>query len=94
MSFKGRKNIYVCDSCKGHIVTVDRDEGTTPFALQCECRLGCKGVMRSSMYRVFDQEIGASHEWYRPSVLERAGLSEWSRAHVEKGGLILRKVQA
>src|SRR5687768_10420783 len=61
-TFQGKKNIYVCDACKGHIVTVDRDHGVTPFMITCHATLFCKGMMKSSMYRVFDQNIGADYE--------------------------------
>lgn len=90
--FKNRKNIYVCDRCAGHIVTVDLEEGVTPFLIPCEATDGCKGMMKSSMYRVYDQSMRASHEWYRPTVLMR--LTGWEREHVSKGGLLLRRVAA
>lgn len=88
--FHGKKNIYVCESCFGHIVTVDRDAGVTPFMLQCKASDGCKGMMKSSLYRVFDQSIGADHEWFRPESVE--GLAIWEKSHVSNGGLLLRAV--
>ena len=90
-SMKGRKNIYTCETCGGHVVTVDRDEGVTPFAIQCRSApIGCPGTMYSSMYRVFDQRMRASWEWYRPSAVEV--LSDGERQHVKNGGLLLRRV--
>lgn len=88
---KGARNIYTCDKCHGHIVTQDADQGVTPFMLKCRKNPDCGGTMRSSMYRVFDQSIGASHEWYRPTVLEV--LTPPERDHVDKGGLLLREAQ-
>lgn len=88
--FKGKKNIYVCDRCAGHIVSVDLDAGVTPFLIKCEAVIGCPGMMQSSMYRVFDQRMRASHEWYRPTLVTR--LEPWEAEHVRKGGLLLRKV--
>lgn len=70
IGFKGKKNIYTCDKCKGHVVTVDVDRGVTPFMIECKSTLGCKGMMRSSMYRVFDQDMRPDFEWYRPSAVE------------------------
>ncbi|KQW22131.1 hypothetical protein ASC80_01670 [Afipia sp. Root123D2] len=89
-AFKGKKNIYVCDACHGHIVTIDVDAGVTPFMINCRAHPRCKGTMRSSMYRVFDQDMAASHEWYRPTPDDclRPGEIE----HVLKGGLLLRTV--
>ncbi|WP_407155192.1 hypothetical protein [Bradyrhizobium sp. STM 3557] len=89
--FKGKKNIYVCEKCRGHVVTVDVDAGVTPFMIACEAVEKCSGMMKSSMYRVFDQDIGASHEWYRPSIA--TSLSGATLDHVMKGGLLLRRVK-
>lgn len=89
--FKGKKNIYVCEQCKGHIVTVDLERGVTPFMVGCCATHGCKGMMKSSMYRVFDQEIRADHEWYRPTAVE--ALKPWEADHVSRGGLLLRKTK-
>jgi len=88
--FRGKKNIYVCEKCKGHIVTVDRDAGVTPFMTSCDVTTGCDGMMKSSMYRVFDQDMRADHEWYRPSAIEV--LKPHTQYHVNQGGLLLRKV--
>lgn len=89
-TFQGKKNIYVCEKCKGHLVTVDRDRGVTPFMLDCRATLDCKGMMKSSMYRVFDPEIGADHEWYRPTALEV--VKSHLQSHVDQGGLLIRKI--
>jgi len=90
----GRKNIYVCDTCRGHIVTVDRDKGVTPFAILCRATKGCGGLMQSSMYRVFDQRIRAGFEWYEPTETELVTESPATRAHVARGGLLLREALA
>lgn len=91
-SLKARKNIYTCRQCGGHIVTVDRDDGVTPFMLNCRAMEGCKGTMESSFYRVFDQKMAASYEWYRPDETEFAVLKDITQEHVRKGGLLLRPV--
>jgi len=90
-AFTNRKNIYVCKTCAGHIVTVDVDKGATPFMVDCQATPGCKGMMRSSFYRVFDQSMKAGFEWYRPTALQH--LSTGERAHVDKGGLLLRSAR-
>lgn len=87
--FKGKKNIYVCEKCKGHVVTVDVDEGTTPFTIACKATIFCDGWMKSSMYRVFDQDMRAGWQWYRPTAVEI--VAPEARSHVEQGGLLLRK---
>ncbi len=87
----GRKNIYVCVACGGHIVTVDRAEGTTPFMVNCQATDGCTGHMESSFYRVWDQRIRPSHEWYKETSLE--GLTPAVLHHVQMGGLMLRPIE-
>lgn len=89
MSFLSKKNIYTCEGCGAHIVTVDVDDGTTPYLTPCTETSGCGRLMRSSLYRV-DQNMKPSHEWYRPS--STAEFSQHTRDHVEKGGLLLRRI--
>jgi len=91
----GRRNIYTCEARFGHVVTVDLEDGVTPFMIECKAKDGCKGMMQSSMYRVFDQRMRPNFEWYRPKNNEEMiRLSAWSRDHVAKGGLILRSCSA
>ena len=87
-TFKGKKNIYVCDTCKGHVVTMDRDHGVTPFMIECKATAFCNGMMKSSMYRVFDQDMRAGYEWYKPT----APVAVHLQHHVDQGGLLLRKI--
>lgn len=89
IGFAGKKNIYTCTDCGAHIVTVDRDRGVTPLTIGCQA---CGGTMRSSMYRVFDQAMRASHEWYKPPVIQL--LSPGELEHVKRGGLLLRRIEA
>lgn len=86
----GKLNIYTCEKCRGHIVTKDVDAGVTPFMIRCYATEDCPGNMQSSMYRVFDQSMKASHEWYSPNKEELIKLDRWSRDHVAKGGLMMR----
>ncbi len=88
-SFQGKKNIYVCQKCRGHVVTVDIDNGVTPFIIGCWATDGCKGEMHSSFYRVFDQSMRADFEWYRPD--ETAEMTAHTLNHVRQGGLVLRE---
>lgn len=90
--FKGKKNIYTCEQCKGHVVTIDLVHGVTPFMIECKATHACKGMMKSSMYRVFDQEMRADFEWYRPTAVEVVPIH--LKRHIEQGGLLLRKAGA
>jgi hypothetical protein len=91
VSLVGRKNIYQCQECLGIIATIDRDAGTTPFAIGCQARNGCKGTMQSAFYRVFEA-IQPTFEWYKPDEVEIEKLSAGSRHHVDMGGLLLRRI--
>lgn len=74
---KGRENVYTCTKCRRMLVTVDRDEGATPFMIGCRETGGtCTGTMESAWYPDKLNGIGgprpshfpaASHEWYRPT---------------------------
>lgn len=92
IGFRGKKNIYTCDKCFGHIVTVDVDRGVTPFTIDCKVTFDCKGWMQSSMYRVFDQSMRADYEWYRPSTVEAHPFH--MQEHIQRGGLILREARS
>lgn len=90
--FKGMLNIYTCNCCFGHIVTKDVDLGVTPFMIGCKVSEDCKGTMKSSMYRVFDQTMKHDFEWYRPEH-PTDEMSQWERDHHQKGGLFLRRAR-
>jgi len=88
----GRKNIYTCQECGGHLITKDLVPGTTPFIIACQVTHGCPGRMQSSMYRVFDPDdkLGHTHEWYKPILT--SAMSPSTMDHVRKGGLLLRAI--
>ena len=88
-SMIGQKNIYTCVKCGAHIVTIDRDDGTTPFMIACKVP-HCSAAMQSSFYQVFDQGIRAYWEWYKPNAIQALTQNEY--AHVDKGGLLLRAI--
>jgi hypothetical protein len=88
----GKLNIYTCRECRGHVVTRDLEAGVTPFMVGCKATAGCKGMMESSFYRVWDQKMRASHVWYRP--VSTGFLTAGERQHVEMGGLLLREAAA
>jgi hypothetical protein len=91
---KGKLNTYTCTTCGCRIVTVDRDEGTTPYTTRCRAAERCSGTMKSSLYNVPSWAV-ATHEWYRPSPAERARLIAENPAwedYIDHGGLLLRKI--
>lgn len=86
-----KKNAYVCQQF-GHLtVTVDRDEGVTPFMIGCETK-GCTGDAFSTFYKPPLSAGEPTHEWYRPSPDACATLDEATVYHVQQGGLLLRKI--
>lgn len=86
----GMKNRYVCDTCGKDVITVNIDDGVTPFMILCKATPGCRGAMRSSFYQV-PQELPAQFEWFRPESFK--GYSRAMREHFENGGLDLREIR-
>lgn len=84
--FKEKKNAYQCEECASWIVTIDREQGVTPFMVGCG---ECGAMAQSKMYRV-SGSMEPTHEWFRPETLD--GLSQWTADHVRKGGLLLRRI--
>ena len=101
---KGRINQYECQTC-GHITTtIDRDNGTTPFLIECKGSLPCSsqsGPVRGRSGRDLaqskcygsnvDQSAVPTHEWYRPELLDGLG-QQGVLSHVLAGGLLLREI--
>lgn len=88
---RNRINVYIC--AYGHqTVTLDADEGVTPFIIGCD-RRNCGLDARSSFYHDSLQDREPTHEWYTPSEAEQRKLDRWTREHVQKGGLILRRIE-
>lgn len=102
----GAYNHYICPA--GHVtVTIDRDAGVTPAFMPCphEATRGfpavtvvCELRAASGWYRVPQAEWRAeparqaTHEWYRPDDDERRHLDAYQADHVNRGGLLLRRV--
>jgi len=97
-----RENVYICETCAGHTVTVDVDEGVTPFMIQCRAKdlstdiaiiPGCKGMAYSEMYPKGPRPEHISPpkwEWYKPTPDEFEKLSEEMKNHIYRGGLNIR----
>lgn len=91
----GYKNVYRCPKCGGHTVTIDVDEGVTPFMLRCRAsgREGdCDGMAESSFYRV-PPDVIPQWGWFTPRGSEYRKLSPGMREHVDKGGLDIREIR-
>ena len=84
-----RVNVYVCPENHASI-TVDVDEGVTPFITKC-LRPGCEQATQSRCYPterpIPDFIPEPSHEWFKPKLEDCA---DYDRDHVSRGGLILR----
>lgn len=85
----GKKNRYTCQKCNSYYITIDKDDGTTPFMAPCQVRL-CDGMAQSEFYRV-DQSMPATHEWYRAGDIEARSMKMHLCQHHDWGGLFLRK---
>ena len=88
MEKSGMKNRYVCKKCGGAVITVNVDDGVTPFMMLCRATRGCDGDMHSSFYDA-PQELPAQFEWFKPASLK--GYSPEMKEHIKKGGLDLRE---
>jgi hypothetical protein len=97
MSYKGKKNLYVCETCGGHKVTIDRDEGTTPFIIKCD---ECGEMMYSALYDV-NQHIRPTHQWIAPTdeelrialnVIDNINKRVRLYQHIKAGGLFLVEI--
>lgn len=83
-----RINVYTCPY--GHqTITIDRADGITPLNFRCK-KHGCQEFAASSWYMV-DQRQKPEYEWYKPGSM--VGLSEAEIEHVQKGGLLIRKIK-
>jgi hypothetical protein len=85
LSADRRLNQYTCQKCGKATITIDRDEGVTPFMLICRATQGCGGASYSSMY----QRVSGvpTYEWRKPTAAEYAAYSPDMRHHVDQGGL-------
>lgn len=94
MSSKGKLNAYICKTCKGKTVTIDIDDGVTPFMLNCRATEGCKSWAQSQCYDVDPLEVGKpAFEWYQPSLAEIKKSSPGMIDHAAQGGLFIRPIK-
>ena len=89
-----RINVYVCGDCRKLTVTVDVDEGVTPFMIECQNgKGGCGGYAYSQFYPSGTKPAwipDPQWEWFKPTGEGYAKLSEAMKEHVDKGGLDIR----
>jgi hypothetical protein len=90
-----RINGYVCQRPTGkkpHItLTVDVDEGVTPFMIGCpDCGFDAYSMMYPRTGRIPPMSA-VTHEWYSPSNEELKTLHPANFEHVRRGGLLMRK---
>lgn len=93
MSFKGKKNVYMCQECGRGFVTLDVDEGTTPFMTTC-IRDTCSGTATSFFYKApqeWLEKVNHAVEWYKPT--DEAEIATHLQDHVRAGGLLRRIVR-
>jgi hypothetical protein len=83
-----RKNVYLCDKCGAGWISVDLDEGVTPFMDLCPI---CEESLGTSlMYQIPDSIVGhkpARVEWRKPTPDEVREASPGRQMHYENGGL-------
>lgn len=96
---KGAENVYTCRKCKAQLVTIDRDEGVTPFMMRCGSYNpnGCGGDMTSAFYPKGPRPShipAPTHEWYAPDEQERKRYRKQPGMldHINNGGLLIRAI--
>lgn len=93
-------NGWTCDLCGRTTYVVHVEDGVTPFMLACRAEgvdprdARCDGMGTSLMYPpppVPEHVLRAvAWEWYAPGREELKAQDAQMRAHVERGGLMLR----
>ncbi len=84
--FNGKKNVYICEHCGHGFVTLDCEEGVTPFMTGC---LNCGALAKSMMYNIPQQLLGTpAVRWIRPKKSTWGRFPPGIQQHLEKGGLI------
>lgn len=86
-------NVYQCEKCGGETVTVDREEGVTPFMIRCRADAKRGGMMSSTFYMA-PQDLAPTYEWRKPTPAEYKKLDKATRKdHVDRGGLLLYRIE-
>lgn len=82
--------MYRCRKCGGQIVTMDVDQGVTPFLIGCRADADCDGNMESSFYRIPNNPRNiVNFIWRKATAKEITRMDGWSQQHAEQGGLFL-----
>lgn len=92
--YKDCLNKYTCNVCGSFIITIDRDNGTTPmFISGAYCpTANCKGYLVSSWYIVDDVDGEPTYEWRKPTKKEYKKSSLDMKEHFDLGGLDIHKI--
>ena len=87
----GERNSYQCRKCGGIVFTENRDDGTTPFMINCRATKDCDGSMESAFYRIPHQakSVVPHYIWRKATPEELNAMDRASQYHAEQGGLFL-----
>jgi hypothetical protein len=96
---QGAINTWQCDTCRGILVAVHTDEGTTPMFLGCRAEVGCKGTMVSAGYPsspIPDYIVKKlAWHWHKASTTQMKAYKRNDPAmyqHLQMGGLLLDRL--
>lgn len=83
-------NIWNCGRCGTRIVADHKDEGVTPFMIDC---VKCGDIAYSQFYSLSeaDEQLEVEFEWYTPKGRQYRRLKVYDREHVDNGGLLMRR---
>jgi hypothetical protein len=85
----GKINAYDCQACGKPTVTIDVDDGVTPFMIGCRVTGGCRGFAQSRFYQNV-AGLTPTYEWYKPAAKKVSRLSRDMQDHVANGGLLIQ----
>lgn len=94
MSQSDRINGYRCQTCGYLTVTIDVDQGVTPFMIDCPGGARSCGAVAVSLGYPKDippHWAEPKYEWYRPSLAWARRKGPDMLNHVQRGGLVFRK---
>ncbi|NDV93485.1 hypothetical protein D0T84_00945 [Dysgonomonas sp. 521] len=82
---RGIYDLYECEKCNRHKVTLYEDKGVTPFMIKCDCGAF---MQHTKSYKNIPDYVRV-YKWKRPTLEQTRALPDGLIEHVLNGGLVL-----
>lgn len=82
---RGVYDLYECEKCNSHKITLYEDKGVTPFVIKCECG---DYMYHTKSFKSVPDNVRV-FKWKRPTLEQTLALSNGLIDHVLNGGLVL-----